>query len=331
MERKSLEWKVGFFVLIGLVLVGTLMLAFSKGTSLFRPTYSLYLSAKNVGSLKPTASVLMAGVNVGDVADIQLNQPAATNVTITLHIYSGYQIHQDARFVIETANLMGDQYVAIIPTRNEAPVFPPGGHGRVEEPFNLQEVARSASGFIQRIDETAKNLDAAISDVRQHLLNEETLTNLSSAIGSMRQTSSRTLATVDNVNMLVESNAPSIAVAVSNVVYFSEQINDFGNAFGEVLSTNSTEITAAVKNIESSTAVLKNLMADLHEGKGLVGTLLRNETLASNVDTIAGNLAITTHNLNRHGLWGILWGHKPPETNQPPVKPLTSPKNPFGE
>lgn len=331
MARRGLEWKVGLFVLVGLVLVGALMLAFSKGTSFFRPTYSLYLNAKNVGGLKPKASVLMAGVKVGDVADIQLNLPAATNVTLTLHIYSSYQIHQDARFVIETSGFLGDQYVAIIPTRNEEPVFLPGGRARVEEPFNLQEVARSASGFIQRIDETAKNLDAAISDVRQHLLNEETLTNLSAAIGSMRQASGRTLATVDNVNMLVESNAPSIAVAVSNMVYFSEQINDFGDTFGGVLSTNSIEITAAVKNIESSTAVLKSLMADLDEGKGLAGNLLRNETLASNVDTIANNLAITTSNLNRRGLWGILWGHKPPATNEAPAKPLTTPKNPFGE
>lgn len=331
MERKGLEWKVGLFILIGLVLVGALMLAFSKGTSPFRPTYNLYLSAKNVGGLKRTASVLLAGVKVGDVSDIQFKLPAATNVIITLHIYSSYQIHQDARFVIETSGFLGDQYVAIIPTRNEAPVFPPGGHAKVEEPFNLQEVARSASGFIQRIDETAKNLDAAISDVRRNVLNEETLTNLSAAIGSMRQASSRTLATVNNVNMLVETNAPSIAVAVSNVVYFSDQINEFGNAFGSVLSTNSTEISAAVKNIESSTEVLKNLMADLHEGKGLVGDLLRNETLASNVDTIASNLAITTHRLNRHGLWGILWSHEPPETNRPPVKSLTAPKNPFAE
>ena len=98
-----------------------------------------------------------------------------------------------------------------------------------------------------------------------------------------------------------------------------------------MLSTNSTEITAAVKNIESSTEVLKNLMTDLHEGKGLIGALLRNETLATNVDSIAGNLAITTQRLNRHGLWGILWSHEPPETNRPPVKPLTTPKNPFAD
>jgi hypothetical protein len=36
---------------------------------------------------------------------------------------------------------------------------------------------------------------------------------------------------------------------------------------------------------------------------------------------IAGNLSVTTSNLNRLGLWGILWSHKPPkppDTNSTP-------------
>ena len=55
-----------------------------------------------------------------------------------------------------------------------------------QEPFNLQEVARSASGFIQRIDETAKKLDASVSDLQRVVLNEQTLTNFSIAINNMR-------------------------------------------------------------------------------------------------------------------------------------------------
>jgi hypothetical protein len=43
--------------------------------------------------------------------------------------------------------------------------------------------------------------------------------------------------------------------------------------------------------------------------------VLQNEELATNVQLIAANLAITSSNLNRQGLWGILWSHKPPATN----------------
>jgi phospholipid/cholesterol/gamma-HCH transport system substrate-binding protein len=329
MDKRRLEWRVGLFVLIGLVLLAILLLQFSKGTSLFSaPTYRLYLTAKNVGGLKTTASVLMAGVQIGTVSDIRLN-PNGTNVTITLRLYKQFPVHKDVRFVIEQSGFLGDQYVAIVPTNNEGPVFEPEDHAQAQEPFNLQDVARSASGFLRRIDATARNLDDAISDVRRLVLNEQTLTNLAVTVSTMRLASERALIAVGNVNTLIDTNSASIAAAVSNVVFFSEQINQFGNTFGEVLSTNSTEITAAVKNIESSTVVLKTLLDDLQSGKGLAGNLLRNESLATDFQRIADNLAVTTSNLNRIGLWGILWSRKPPRTNEPPEKTLEPPKKPF--
>ena len=98
-----------------------------------------------MGGLKPRAQVLMSGVQVGTVSDIQL-APDGKNVTITLRIYQQYQIHKDARFVIEQSGFLGDQYVAILPTENEGPIFGPRrARPRREAPFNLQEVARSAA------------------------------------------------------------------------------------------------------------------------------------------------------------------------------------------
>ena len=72
MENKRLELKVGLFVLIGLLLLAALLIAFSKGTSIFRGTYVVRLVATNVGGLKLRASVLLAGVQVGSVSKITL-------------------------------------------------------------------------------------------------------------------------------------------------------------------------------------------------------------------------------------------------------------------
>ena len=130
-------------------------------------------------------------------------------------------------------------------------------------PFNLQEVARSAGGFLQRIDETAKKLNDAIADVRKYVFNEHTLTNLSAAVVNMRVVSEHALIAVDNVNSVVATNTTSIAAAVSNLVYFSEQLNDFAGALNGVVSTNGAQLTSAMKNIESSTMVLKNVLNDV--------------------------------------------------------------------
>jgi len=161
MSKSRLEWKVGLFVFIGLALLAGLLLEFSKGVSFFRPTYVVYLRASNVGGLKPKAVVLMSGVQVGTVADIQL-APDGKSVTITLRLYKQYEIHKDAEFIIDQSGFLGDQYVAIRPTKNEGETFHDQDHATAEAPFNLQEFTRSATGFILRIDETVKKLEAII-------------------------------------------------------------------------------------------------------------------------------------------------------------------------
>jgi len=178
----------------------------------------------------------------------------------------------------------------------------------------LQEVARSAAGFLKSVDQTTKSLDDAIADVRRLLLNEQTLTNLATAVGNARMASERAVVAVDNINGLVTTNSQAVASAVSNVVVFSEQINQFAGGLKEVLATNSNELNASLKNINDSTVALKVMLQDVQSGKGLAGTVLRNDQLATNVNIIAANLTITTSNLNRLGLWHFLW-HKevPPD------------------
>jgi phospholipid/cholesterol/gamma-HCH transport system substrate-binding protein len=323
MNKSRLEIKVGLFVLIGLVLLAVVLIQFSKGTSLFRGTYELRLHAVNVGGIKERAGVLLAGVEVGSVSKIKLADDGKS-VTILLRIYKDYPIYHDARFVIEQAGFLGDQFVSVIPTTNSPPVLENGADVPCQEPFNLQEVARSAAGFIQRIDETAKKLDASVSDLQRVVLNENTLTNFAVAINNSRAFSEQALGTINDINLLVATNSSQVNLAVSNAVFFSQQLTGLAGSANELLATNGAEIGLAVKNVESSTETLKKLMDDLQSGRGLAGTLLQNEQVATNAQIIAANLAVTTSNLNRAGLWGILWAHKPPATNS---ADLSSPHN----
>jgi len=323
MSQKRLEWKVGLFVLLCLVLLGLLMLNFSKGLTFFTATYTLRLKTTNVGGIKREAAVLMAGVPVGNVTGAELS-PGGTNVTVFLKILNRYQIHGDAVFAIDSMGFLGDQYVAIIPGKNAAPVLNDGDEVVCREPFNLQEVARSALGFIQRIDETAKRLDSALTRVEQHVLNDETLTNLSASITNFRLVSEHALATVDKVDRVVQSNTLPVSVTTSNLALFSYQLNDLATNLQQVLTTNKANLAAAVKSIESSSEMMKSLLSDLQAGKGLAGRLLKNEELSSGVSQLVSNLTVLSSNLNRHGL---LW--KPKKTEPRPPSPLYPGRDPW--
>jgi phospholipid/cholesterol/gamma-HCH transport system substrate-binding protein len=326
MDKSRLETKVGLFVVIGLALLAVMLILFSKGISVFHGTYELRLHASNVGGLKERAGVLLAGVQVGNVSAIQLADDGKS-VTILLKIYRRNKIYSDARFVIEQAGFLGDQYVSVIPTDNKGRRLVNGDEVDCQEPFNLQEVARSASGFLKRIDATAKKLDDSVTDLRRVVLNEQTLTNFSLAVTDMRSFSEQALGAIGDINTLIATNGSDIHLAISNVVFFSQALIRLADSAQDVLATNSPDINIAVKNIESSTEVLKSLMKDVQSGKGFAGTMLQNEQLGTNVQALASNLAIATSNLNRLGLWHFLWHQEPLRTN-PPAATRPTPAKP---
>lgn len=301
MENKRIATKVGLFVLIGLALIAVAVILFSKGASIFQNTYNLQLHASNVGGLKPQAGVLLAGVRVGNVSDIQLADNGKS-VTILLKIFKRFPIYHDAHFVIEQQGFLGDNYVSIIPTANEYPVLTNNETVYCEEPFNLQEVARGAAGFIQRIDVIAKKLDDSVSEMQRVVLNAQTMTNFAVSVENMRSFSEQAMGAVGQINDIIATNGAQVGLAVSNVLLTSGELHG-------VFATNGATFTASMKNIETSTEILTNLMAQLQSGKGLAGTMLQNQELATNVQAIANNLAVASSNLNRLGLWGFLW-HK---------------------
>ena len=329
MSQSRNEIKVGLFILVGLVLLALLMLQFSKGTTSFRKSYELRLKASNIGGLRKNSFVLVSGVQVGTVSDIKLSDDAKT-VSVILKIFGNFKIHGDARFVIEQSGFLGDQYVSIIPTENKLPVLEPLAEVMAEEPFNLQEAARNAAGFLQRADDSVKKINAMIEEFGKHVLNEQTMTNLSATIGNFHRISEQALATMDNITALVQTNAPVISQSLSNVSDFSTKLGSAGDSIQQLIETNRAEITTAIKNIETATATLTNLLNEAQSGKGLAGTIIKNEQLAANFSRIVENISITTSNLNRLGLWRILWkphGPTPATTNQPPSQVLASPKN----
>src|SRR5262245_7130559 len=102
MAAKRNEIKVGIFVLMCLVLLGVLVVSFSKGVSLVRTTYDIKLRTTDVGGLKRGAAVLMSGVSIGNVTHIALASDGKS-VVLTLHLEEQYRVYRDASFQIEQA------------------------------------------------------------------------------------------------------------------------------------------------------------------------------------------------------------------------------------
>jgi phospholipid/cholesterol/gamma-HCH transport system substrate-binding protein len=332
MSQRSTQIKVGLFVVFTILLMAVVVLQFSKGSTLFRKNYTIVLEASDVGGLRNKASVLLSGVQVGTVSAIQLSAEG-TNVFIYLKIYNEYKLRDDATFRIEQSGFLGDPYVGVIAGPNKGNVLTNMSVAHLQEPFQLMEVARSAGDFVKDIKQTAKKLDDMISDVHRDLLNEQTLTNLSFTIATLKRASQDALVTVDNVNLLIKSNGPELYGTLSNLHASSATLTNvlegardgrglisavLGQGQADNLSNMTARLVLTSSNLQDASARLTNILNDVQQGRGLAGTLLKNQGVADNVSNLTANLAVTTSNLNRYGLWHLLFHkEKPAETNAP--------------
>jgi phospholipid/cholesterol/gamma-HCH transport system substrate-binding protein len=309
---------VGVFVVGCLILLGLLLLAFNKGAGVFAATYTLRLRTGDVGGLKARSAVLMAGVPVGHVTRAELD-PDGRGVTVLLKLHKRHPIHRDAKFVIEQIGLLGDQFVVIQPGANAGPLLKDGDEVRCEPPFNLQELARSTVGFIQRVDQMARTLNEALTRVNTLVLNESTLTNFTTGIGNFRRLSDRALGLADNLDRLLSSNAPPVSVSVSNFARFSDDLNRLAGDLRQTVSENRGELQTAMKNLEQSSQSLNELARDLQAGRGVAGSLLKDATLQANFSNTLAHLSVASSNLARYGL---LYKPKPPkETDRKSTSP----------
>jgi phospholipid/cholesterol/gamma-HCH transport system substrate-binding protein len=319
MSESRIQIKVGIFVLLGLMLLGALTILFSRSTSFYKDYYELRLESGNVGGIKSGAKVLMRGVQVGTVKSTKLNA-GGRSVTIFLKIESQYKLFSDARFEIETSGFLGDQFIAIYPKDDLGYALTNHADVVAREPFNMQEAVAVATEMLLKISQTTTNLNAAVNDVRRYVLTEQTLRNLGGSLDRLGDLTYAAQTTVSNLSAVVTSNSQPISVAVSNLNMFAAQLPALANQVNLLVASNEAGIHATVRNLETSTATLTNLLTDLQNGRGVAGRVLRDEVLAANLSAIALNLSVTTSNLNQRGLWGILWKQKvppPPKTNAP--------------
>ncbi|HTD06425.1 outer membrane lipid asymmetry maintenance protein MlaD [Undibacterium sp.] len=113
MQKKSLDFWVGLFVLLGAAALLFLALKAGNMSSLStEKTYDVITSFDNIGGLKPRAPVKSAGVVVGRVGEIKFDDKKF-QASVTLQLEDRYKFPKDSSAKILTSGLLGEQYIGL--------------------------------------------------------------------------------------------------------------------------------------------------------------------------------------------------------------------------
>lgn len=112
-KESGATWKLGMFVVIGLVLfVGTIYFI-GKQKNLFGDTFRLQTKFKTVSGLKVGNNVRFSGINIGTIDDIELLTDTSVMVKLVLKKEVQKFISTTARASIGSDGLMGDKVLTI--------------------------------------------------------------------------------------------------------------------------------------------------------------------------------------------------------------------------
>jgi len=112
-QDKGYQWKLGMFVIIGLVLfVGTIYFI-GKQKNLFGSTFELYSKFRSVNGLEVGNNVRLSGINIGTVDGIEFLNDSSVVIKLVIKDEVRKYIKKDAFASISSDGLMGDKVLTI--------------------------------------------------------------------------------------------------------------------------------------------------------------------------------------------------------------------------
>lgn len=314
-KPRSMELKVGIFMVVCLVVVAGLVIKFGKLASLTGKSYPITVVFPNVAGLVRDANVMYAGISVGKVKSIKFSEEGELKVRVTLAIYEEYTIRKDAQFVINQSGLLGDRYVDVVPRSATAAALKPGEEVSGMSSVDLTEAMRSVvdvlkqtAGTIARIDDAVNRADQALKRVDEVLLTTQNLDHVTATLVNIDAATSNAVGAIASLRIVIEDSQQSISNTLNT---FSTAANDLGNASKRVQNIvvdNEDEIHAAARDLASSMAKLNAIVEGMERGQGTAGKLLTDSTLHD-------ELLKLVENWRRYG---ILYKDKNARPEEPP-------------
>jgi phospholipid/cholesterol/gamma-HCH transport system substrate-binding protein len=336
MRERGLEFRVGLLIIVAaVILVG---FVFVLGNFSLSGGYTIYVDYDYSGNLQPGAPVKVAGIKVGKVEDVRfmggkLEEGTGRRVYVRVEAWienrAKNSIRQDAEFFINTAGVLGEQYLEIVPGRNwDDPALAPGSKVVGRNPprtdlvlSRLYDVFDSLSQVLvedkDTIKDLLKNSSSAVKSVDLLLKeNREDVGRLIHETSGLAAEANQTLSKVnagldpamvrktvaDADGVLVSSKKAIDTVSPEAVALLQD-----GRRVTGIITEDRVERAIAVAD-KAATAVQKagglidnvdGMVTDLRKGKGTAGALLVKDDVYVDVRELIRDL--------KRNPWKLFW------------------------
>ena len=268
-SEKSLELKVGAFVLAGLAVLAALVVQFGRLGEGFKTYYGLTVRFPDASGLLKGSDVLLAGAKIGRVSGGPRLVQVGQGVEVPLRIYDYVKIPAESKFTVGSSGLLGDRFVAV--------TMPPGQpsnyiakNSMIEgtRETGLDDLTREGGLLVNDLRATVQNVNATITRLNDQALSPENMENLKVSVEHLSTATAALSEASKKADGVLEKSDSAMGSA-------KKAADDVQLAIAD-----------ARKTIQSATEVIR----EASDGKGLLPTLLTNQELAKDLRALVSNL-----------------------------------------
>jgi phospholipid/cholesterol/gamma-HCH transport system substrate-binding protein len=166
-KESGFQWKLGMFVIIGLVLFVSTIYFIGKQQNLFGSTFNLKSNFKSVSGLEIGNNVRFAGINIGTVSEIQLVTDSSVVVVLVIKDEVRKFIKTDATASIGSDGLMGDKVLTISPGVSSTKIVENNDVITSKIPIDMEDVM----GSVKKSVDNAGIITAQLAQFTQSMNN----------------------------------------------------------------------------------------------------------------------------------------------------------------
>ncbi len=291
--------RMGIFISLGIALFLVGIYFIGERQQIFRSTFRVSGVFKDVGGLQAGNNVRLLGVNVGTIDNISLLSDTSVKVEIVIDESIRKFIKKNAFASIGSEGLIGNKVLIINPGTGDEVGIENIDIIQTVQPINLEDILISLK---------------TTSDNAAHITSD--LSNIAANIQSGKGTIGRLL-----MDTSMSQNIDSIFVNLQEgSAEFNNLINNAKNGFSKNLDSTLVSLEDILISLKTTsdnafhiTSELSNITDNIQSGKGTIGRLLIDPSMAQNLDSILVNLhegltsfkILTKEAKNSWLLWGF--------------------------
>ncbi len=259
----------------------------------------------NAAGLDLGAAVTLNGVRKGSVTALDATPEG---VTVTMLVENSFALKRDARAVLAMLELTGGKKIELIPGKADA-VLPADAviAGEVQPDVaallaDVEQIGSTVKVTLTRVDSVVASLNGLLGSREFNSGLKNTLNNLESSSGAVRELAVNNRAAIERVIHNVDATVGDLRTLVNQIrpgvqraLLSVDSISGDGRALLRKLQ-------GSLANADSVIVRVDGIVADLRNGKGLAARLLNDAGFAAQIDSTVRALRLMIRNIDRRGV-----------------------------